>query len=95
MNSRVIEYKKQFNLGYNDTSRETFIKFLNDEQTINGGQIININASLVNGELYILNSMEFVPSDNAKKIYGITGTIRKNVKMLKIASNWYACVENN
>ena len=92
--SKIIEYKNNFHLGYNDTSREQFIKFLNDEQDINAAQIVKINAHTIGKEQYMLDSIEFETTDMIKKIYGITGTYRSNVKIIKIVDGWFALEAN-
>lgn len=90
---KIVEYHElPFHLGYNDGSREAVIKFLNDEQIKHNGQITQIIASKKADEEYSLKSMTFKQVDEIKKIYALTGTIRKNIALLFIVDFWYACI---
>lgn len=89
---KVIEYNNySFHLGYNDGSRESIVKFLNDEQTKHNGQIIQITASKVSNEEYLLHNIVFKSVDEIKNINLITGIVRKNISAVFIVDCWYAC----
>jgi hypothetical protein len=93
MSDKIIEYNVNFHLGYNDGSREAVVKFLNDEQIKHNGQIINILADKITNEEYILKSITFKSVNQIKKIYVITGTLRRNIPLVFIVDFWYACFD--
>ncbi len=93
--SKTIEYKDyKFHLGYNDGSRELFIKFLNDQQIFHNGQIKSIETTDLGNEEYLLNNIVYIQIQPIKKVYSLTGTFRKHINMIKITNQWYACIEN-
>ena len=82
--SKTIEYKDhKFHLGFNDGSRESLMKFLNDEQILHNGQIVSISTSKISDEII---------TSAIKKVFDMRpGMIIRDLKLLRPIYKKTAC----